>query len=577
LRTPQPPERKLRCICEDGFRSYAGGTPSFTAWYNFEMDKKLEELEDEGALRTDELRTANRILKAQLEMLKEQSELINLAYDAIIVQDISGTIMGWNVGAEKVYGWKEEEVLGKHTHELLKTKFPETDKAILDVVLREGKWEGELLHTRRDGREIVVASRWVLQKDKLGNPVSIIKINRDITEKKKLEEKVASYTRELENRVAERTRELEHVVSEVAMDAAKNKAIFESIGDGVIVVNEEGKIVRINPRGEEMMGVKAIDLIGQPYTKIALEMENGESVPEAERPLYNTLSQKKTVLSQSTYYLVRKDKTRFPVAMISTPIEIEGRIIGAIDAFRDITREKEIDRAKSEFISIASHQLRTPLTTLSWYTESLLSGREKLTPRQSEYLTEIKGATARLLELVASLLNISRIELGTFSLESKVIDVVKICREIQADMKTTIKKKKLKIRESFPKDLPVMKLDMDLVRVVFQNLFSNAVKYTPKNGFIYIGIERVKNNLIIKMQDSGCGIPKNDQKNMFNKFFRAENSKILDPNGNGLGLYITKTIVEYAKGKIWFESEENKGTTFFVDLPTIERRKKPRN
>ncbi|MBI2024206.1 PAS domain-containing sensor histidine kinase [Candidatus Giovannonibacteria bacterium] len=533
-----------------------------------------EKMQEALSEKEEELTVAKKILAAQSEELREQNNVINLVYGAVIVRDLDRLVIIWNKGAENMYGWKEEEILGKQTSDILKTTHGLHTDGVYEKVFRDGIWEGELERVKKDGEKIIVESKWVIERDKSGKAISIIEVNNDITKRKCLEEKLAQYTLELEGKIADRTKELELAIEQSLHSAAKDQVILENMADGILVVDDKGIIIRVNPRAETMIGKKAEEIVGKCYYEINLQNEKGEQIPEGLRPLYHILNGRVQDKSSSTYFLARSETNRIPVGITCSPISVNGKIVGAVNTLRDISKEKEIERVKSEFISIASHQLRTPLTTLSWYVDATLFSKEKLTPKQREHLKEIKNATERLIDLVGGLLNVSRIELGTFESEPKAIDIVKIVKGVKEDLKVVIAKKKLSILERYPKDTPVMQADFNLVRVVIQNLFSNAVKYTLRGGEVEVSVERKDQNILIKVRDTGCGIPSEVQNNVFKKFFRAENSRNLDPNGNGLGLYITKSIIEFCNGKIWFSSEENVGTTFYVFMPLTERRKR---
>jgi signal transduction histidine kinase len=251
------------------------------------------------------------------------------------------------------------------------------------------------------------------------------------------------------------------------------------------------------------------------------------------------------------------------------PVVLRGKIVGAVEVFRDITKEKEIDKAKTEFVSLASHQLRTPLSTVSWYSEMLLAGDAgEVTPDQKKYLEEIYRGNQRMVDLVNTLLDVSRIEMGTFMVEPKPTDIVKLAKSVIDEQKLQISEKKLKFSSSFGNYIPLVRVDPKLLRMVIQNLLSNAIKYSPDGGKIEVAIfMEDKKNVLLTVADAGYGIPKNQQDRIFTKLFRADNVIGKDTEGTGLGLYIAKSIVEQAKGKISFDSIENKGTTFYVTLP----------
>jgi PAS domain S-box-containing protein len=357
---------------------------------------------------------------------------------------------------------------------------------------------------------------------------------------------------------------------------AKEEAILLSIGEGLLATDEKGNIILINKIGEELLGMKSEEIMGKIFSEIiSIEDEKGVSIPLQKHPISMVL-ETGNATATSTYYYARKDKTRFPMAVAVAPIVLDFKIIGTIKVFRDITREKEIDKAKSEFVSLASHQLRTPLTSISWYTEMILKGDVgDVIPGQKKYLEEIYQGNQRMIELVNTLLDVSRIELGTFKVEPKPTDIIKLAESVLNEQKVEIEKNNLIITENFSKNVPIFSTDPKLLRMVFQNLLSNAVAYTPINGKIEFAISfDGKKTIRIKVSDTGYGIPKNQQDQIFTKLFRADNIRDKETDGTGLGLYIVKSIVKNSGGEIWFESEENKGTTFYVSLPLAGMKEK---
>ena len=238
---------------------------------------------------------------------------------------------------------------------------------------------------------------------------------------------------------------------------------------------------------------------------------------------------------------------------------------------------EEINKAKSDFVSLASHQLRTPLSTIRWYTEMLIDEETgKVNKKQRKYLEEVYEANKRMIDLVNALLTISRLEMGTFIVEPEDCSVVEILNEIIREMSPIITKKKIQLMvetEGCPSNY---KADPRLLKLILKNIISNALKYNKEKGKLDIQINPDKDfeNLFIVISDTGLGIPKDQQEFIFQKLFRADNIKEQDTDGAGLGLYIVSLIIEYANGKIWFKSEENKGSTFFVSLPINGMKKK---
>jgi len=389
-----------------------------------------------------------------------------------------------------------------------------------------------------------------------------VSIFQDITDQKNIEKNLEDAKKAAANVLEDLQTEKEML----AHAKAKDEALLESIGEGMIAVDIDKKVLLINKVAEKMIGWSGKELISKELTNLPLEDEAGNLIPSNKRPTTLALETGKTV--KVDYFFVRKDKSKFLMAITVTPIKLNRKIIGLIEIIRDVTHEKEIDKAKSEFVSLASHQLRTPLTTVSWYTEMILKGDVgKVLPRQKKYLKEIYQGNKRMIDLVNTLLDVSRIELGTFRAEPIETNIITLAKSILDEQKLEIKKKGLIIVENFSKDIPTFSIDPKLLRMVFQNLLTNAVGYTPPKGKIEFSISLENKNICIKVSDTGYGIPKNQQNQIFTKLFRADNVRDKDTDGTGLGLYIVKSIVENSGGKIWFESEENKGTIFYITFP----------
>lgn len=368
----------------------------------------------------------------------------------------------------------------------------------------------------------------------------------------------------LEQKIRDRTSELEAA-------KAKNEAILSSIGDGLIATDELGNIIFLNQSGQKMLKISESPFGKQLVDLVPIQMEDGSFIDPQNRPMNIVLSSQLPFSSSipNSFYYVRSDGTRFPVSIIVTPIIFNNKLIGTIEAFRDITIEKDIDKAKTEFISFASHQLRTPLTAIKWYTELLLEGPEDTSSSTKKYLDAVNTSNNRMIELVNSLLDISRIELGTFTSEPVPTNIADMARSVIQEQGPEISGKKIIFNESISEDIPLVNLDPKFLRMIFQNLLSNAIKYTPPMGSVTLKVSLAndKQNFLILVSDSGYGIPKDQQDHIFSKLFRADNIQKLQIEGTGLGLYIIKQIVDFSGGNIWFDSKENIGTTFYVSLP----------
>ena len=235
-----------------------------------------------------------------------------------------------------------------------------------------------------------------------------------------------------------------------------------------------------------------------------------------------------------------------------------------------------LDLAKDEFVSIASHQLRTPLTALKGYSGMLLDGDVgPINDKQRECLTEITNATDRMINLITALLNVSRVDLDVFVVEPEPVNLAELAESVLKESEARVNNEKLVVSTNFEKDLPSINADLNIMRMILQNLFSNAMKYTPAEGKITLSIKKDGQNILISVADTGCGIPEDAKSKIFTKMFRADNARVKDPGGTGLGLYIIKETIEKTGGKIWFESlGEDKGSTFYVTIPLEGMKKK---
>lgn len=231
-------------------------------------------------------------------------------------------------------------------------------------------------------------------------------------------------------------------------------------------------------------------------------------------------------------------------------------------------RLAEANRLKSEFISIVSHQLRAPITNIQWTTEILMSGRlGPIEEKQTEYFRILKENLARIAETISDLLTVSRIETGRIALRKEEIFLPDLIKTLIKDFELFSKASNIEVFFSFDKDIPRIFTDQTLVRLVIENLFDNALRYSKGKGKIEIELSTKKGCAQFKIQDYGVGIPAADKPHIFQKFFRASNIMRYQTQGSGLGLFIAKSIATVLSGKIWFESAEGKGTTFWFTLP----------
>ena len=472
--------------------------------------------------------------------------------------------------AEKLAATAKEKEVVRRKLEITAAKLAATAAKLVITAAKLAATAEKLAATAKE-REVVRRQLEVTAKEK-----EVVRRTLAVTAKEKevVRRKLAVTARKLkisyetlEKKVFERTKSLE-------IARVKEEAILLSIGDGLLATDEKGNIIFINKTAEKLFGTKNTEVLGKVFSEvITIEDEKGSLITLDKHPISMALKKSgSTAIAGSTYRYICKNKTKFPVAITVTPVILDGKITGTIGIFRDITKEREIDKAKTEFVSLASHQLRTPLSTVNWYAEMLLEGDVgKLNEKQKKYLDEVYHSNQRMVELVNALLDVSSLELGTFVIEPEQIDIKELTQSVIDEQKPQIYEKKIKFSVSFGKNISPIQADPKHLRIIVQNILSNAVKYTPNGGEIELSLSLIdKKNFLLKISDTGYGIPKNQQDKIFTKLFRADNVRDKDTDGTGLGLYIVKSIVDNSSGKTWFKSggiSKNKGTTFFVSLP----------
>lgn len=504
--------------------------------------------------------------------------LFETAQDGILILDAhSGKITDVNPFLKDLLGYTNAELLGKELWEIGVFKdIVDSKKAFLELQINGYIRYKDLPLQTKDGESIAVefiSNTYEVDTEK------VIQCNiRDITTRKKAEEAIKVRTKELENLTKSQEEakramlnvmeDLEKAKDTIEIEKAKDEAMLESIGDGLIAVDNNRRIVIINKSAETMLGWKMKDILGKELTSLPLEDEDGHLLPPTKWPTYIALTKGKP--TTANYFFVRKDNTRFPIAITVTPIKQGGKIIGALATFRDITNEREIDKAKSEFVSLASHQLRTPLGIAKWYLEALehMEYFNKAPVVVRKYFDEIYKSNERVLSLVRDLLSVSRIEQGRVKNIPKSVDPIQVVKEVVEQMQIMARKKKIGLHLTI-QDQKMLLITIDILRFheVIENLIVNAIEYTGEAGSVDVTLRVVGDTLLLRVQDTGIGMSATDQQKLFTKFFRSEKAIRYNPEGSGLGLYVVKAYVEGWGGKISTESVEGKGATFTMSLP----------
>lgn len=424
------------------------------------------------------------------------------------------------------------------------------------------------------------------KEDEIGVLVKAMNLMAEKLEKyyDELEEQVKSKVVEIERKTQSLNEQqkailniLEDVAEEkkkveiLANDLEKFKLAVDNASDHIVITDSEGIVVYGNRAVERVTGYTTKETFG----KKAGVLWRMPMPTEFYKKLWDTIKIKKQVFISEIQNRRKNGELYIASISISPVLDSKNEVVFFVGIEHDITREKQIDQAKTEFVSLASHQLRTPLSAINWYAEMLLNGDAgRLKSEQANYVQEIYRGNQRMVDLVNALLNVSRLELGTFMVEPTICDIRQIANEAIDEIDHKMYEKKIKFTKKYDKKIKEMSLDKKLTMIIFQNLLSNATKYTPAKGKIELAAKIEGKKLLITVSDNGMGIPKVQQDKIFSKLFRADNVRKTDTEGTGLGLYIIKSIVENVGGKIWFESEEDKGTTFFVTIPLSGMKKK---
>lgn len=349
--------------------------------------------------------------------------------------------------------------------------------------------------------------------------------------------------------------------------------IITDLRDGVVVYDQNFKILTFNPAAEQIINLKADEVIGQSFT---LKLKQGPS------SRYRILL---TILfpALAPALVERSEPGVYPqvvdVSLDDPPLELRvstsrilderGETAGFMKIVRDRTRELALLRSKSDFITVASHQLRAPLTAINWSFEGLK--KEELPPAQAEFAKTGAQAAANLSKIVNDLLDVSKIEEGRFGYQFEEVNVVNFLEDALREAEPIAREYQVKIYFDRPKETEIkVMIDPRKLATALSNLIDNAIKYNVPNGEVVMKVERAPDRpyLVVSVRDTGVGIPPEAMDKLFSKFFRGENVFAFATQGTGLGLYIVKNIVRRHGGKIWAESALNRGTTFFFTVPT---------
>ncbi len=372
----------------------------------------------------------------------------------------------------------------------------------------------------------------------------------------------------------------------------QSEILIESITDGIIVVDTNGRVNLFNKGASQMTGWSTDEALGMDsrvVLRLLADEKSGESIPDKEHPFTEVLHKRER--TQSTLQLVSRDNKKLFISLVISPVIIpkKDELVGAVAVFRDVTAERGEEQRRAEFISTASHEMRTPVAAIEGYLALALNDKvATIDSRGREYLEKAHSSTQHLGKLFQDLLTSAKAEDGRLASHPVIVEMGAFIEQLAEDLRFGAEKKGLSVEfivnthsrtESGAIDtsaggkviqpLYYTQVDPDRIREVITNVFDNAVKYTD-SGLISLGLTGNSEVVQIRINDTGPGIPASDLPHLFQKFYRVDNTETRSIGGTGLGLFICRKIVELYNGIIWAESTVGKGSTFYINLPRID-------
>src|SRR3989339_43442 len=420
-----------------------------------------------------------------------------------------GQIVLMNKKFEQLSGYYSSELLNKNLNYLF-VEENKCDQLLLAALTDNQNAQKKLKLKNRNGKTISTVCCAIAEKNFAGQPIGfflyINPTNKDLVNYQ-LSDQKAEEMKNIKEILTNMLEDGEKDRKKIQAEEIKTRTILLSLNDGLIVLNKNDQVVLLNPNAEIILRIKEKDVLNKNINQI-------QNCPRLKR-LLKKLKEFKN--DKNKEFVTQYPQTRY-YQIISNNAIIKNEKVNKIITIHDITREKEIDRIKSEFISIAAHQLRTPLSAIKWSISIAMDSKEVQSNQETKEIL-LKGY-----------------------LSNEIV----------------IKK---------PKKVPALNIDKEKMIIALQNLLDNAVKYTPYNGKIEITLSVAKDFIKLKILDNGVGIPKDDQKKIFTKFFRGANVMRMQTDGSGLGLFITRNIIRGHGGKLNFTSREGRGTEFILIIP----------
>jgi PAS domain S-box-containing protein len=486
--------------------------------------------------------------KAMENALRVSEEKFSKAFlnspEAIVISNIEdSTILEANDTFLRLTGYTREEVVGKKNSELGTWAVPEERTAVIKKLQEKGTVSNRECHFRMKSGEIRI---WLFSAEiiNIDNKPCMLSVTTDITERKKTEEALKQ-------------------------SEEKYRELINTSTDGIVSIDSQMRFIVWNHGAERIFGYTEKEMLGQSVLKIVPEMIR-KGMTEGFNYFVKTGSRE---ISDKILDVVgvRKDGTEVPIE-ISISTRKVGDTFIATAIIRDITLRKEaeeklrkLDQMKSEFLSNVSHELRTPLQSISGFTKLIMSGQVPDPATQQEFFQIVDRETMHLGNLINSLLDMSRLEAGRFQIYKKLIPIRDTIIDAMKMFRSLAREKNITLSENIPPQIPEIEVDYERMRQVIINLLSNAIKFSDPGSSVKVNVEKRKDELLFQVIDHGTGIREEAMKHLFERFYRVEGETVR--GGTGLGLYISKQIIDAHGGRIWAESKYGEGSTFSFTLP----------
>jgi PAS domain S-box-containing protein len=347
---------------------------------------------------------------------------------------------------------------------------------------------------------------------------------------------------------------------------AGTEAMLNSLGEGLIVTDGHGEITTVNSYALSALGFEEHELLGKWLPKTVISVDQYARVlDQMDRPIIRALSTGQTVSGYSHY--LTKNNYVMPVHITVSPIIVDDVPTGAVEVFRDLTKEQQLDFAKDEFVSLASHQLRTPATGVKSILAMLAAGDfGDLTPTQQIYINKAISRNDQQLQIIEDLLTVALVDAGKMELDPEYIDLAALVREAAQEQQPTFAAKNQRLIVQSPLRARLI-ADSGKLRMVIDNLLTNASKYSGRDAAIEATLTMDADRAQLAVHDEGVGISSRDLPNLFGKFTRLPNELSQSAGGSGLGLFLSKSIIDLHHGSLTVNSKQGVGSTFTISLP----------